>query len=140
MPYIIYPEYLIHWSISNMHTVHLITLSHFLEEETIQVSIIRVKEDWDQNHSFLIISPLTNQTLLTTRWHAQEHCSHSSFWMGREKPGPSNKSELRDSNMIYIKAVSLEDDANISMMLQLIKGVLEFLSERAQRASLKSKS
>ena len=47
---------------------------------------------------------------------------------------------LRDSNMIYIKAVSLEDDANISMMLQLIKGVLEFLSERAQRASLKSKS
>lgn len=47
---------------------------------------------------------------------------------------------LRDSNVIYIKAVSLEDDANISMMLQLIKGVLEFLSERAQRASLKSKS
>lgn len=60
--------------------------------------------------------------------------------MRREKSGPSNKSELRDSNMIYIKAVSLENDANISMMLQLIKGVLEFFSERAQRASLKSKS
>lgn len=42
--------------------------------------------------------------------------------------------------MIYIKAVSLENDANISMMLQLIKAVLEFLSERAQRASLKRKS
>ena len=60
--------------------------------------------------------------------------------MRREKSGPSNKSELRDLNMIYIKAVSLENDANISMMLQLIKGVLEFFSERAQRASLKSKS
>ena len=60
--------------------------------------------------------------------------------MRRAKSGPSNRLELSDSNMIYIKAVSLENDANISMMLQLIKGVLEFLSERAQRASLKSKS
>lgn len=60
--------------------------------------------------------------------------------MRRAKSGPSNRPELSDSNMIYIKAVSLENDANISMMLQLIKGVLEFLSERAQRASLKSKS
>lgn len=139
MPYIIYPEYLIHWSVSNMHSPFNHSIS-FSRRGNKKLSIIRVKENWGQNHSFLITQPLTNQTLLTTRWHAQQRCSLSSFWMRREKSGPSNKSELRDSNMIYIKAVSLENDANISMMLQLIKGVLEFFSERAQRASLKSKS
>lgn len=139
MPYIIYPEYLIHRSIPNMHSPFNYIIS-FYRRGNKKLNITRVKENWGQNHSFLITRPLTNQTLLTTRGHAQQCCSHSSFWIRRAKSGPSNRPELSDSNMIYIKAVSLENDANISMMLQLIKGVLEFLSERAQRASLKSKS
>lgn len=44
--------------------------------------------------------------------------------MKKIKSELSNKSELKDLHMIYFKAVSLESYANISMMLQLMRGVL----------------
>lgn len=104
MPYTMYPEYLIHWSISNTHTVHLIALSIFLEEETIQVSIIRVRE-LGPGHSFLIVIHWPIRPSPTTRWLPRSIALilvsprwERKAWTFKSEPG----------NVIYIKAVSGE--------------------------------